>query len=102
MWGFSESFRRLIAGCVKSVSYSLLINGNIKGNIFPNRGLRQGDPISLFLFILCSEFLSKLLNKEKTNGCLHSIKIDRGAPAINHLMYADDLLVMCRANEGDA
>lgn len=54
------------------------------------------------LFILCSEFLFRLFNKEEGQGKLHGIKIDKGAPAIHHLMYVDDLLVMCRANEAEA
>lgn len=72
------------------------------GNISPNSGLRQGDPISPLLIILCSEYLSKLFQKAEDNDIIHGIKITRNAPAVSHLMYADDLLVMCRADAKEA
>lgn len=50
-------------------------------------------------FIICSKFLYQLLLHQEQKGNLHGIKVDHNAPAISHLMYADDLLVMCSANE---
>ena len=46
--------------CVKSVSYSILVNGNPKGHIVPTRGIHQGDPLSPYLFLICSEGLNGL------------------------------------------
>ena len=54
--------------CITMVSYSILINGEAKGNIIPSRGLRQGDPLSLYLFLLCIEGLSAKLRKEEIEG----------------------------------
>lgn len=101
-WGFNEGFRKLVVGCVRTVSYPFLINGSTAGNVSPSRGLKQGDPISPLLFILCAEFLTSLFNKEEAAGNMHGIKIDRAAPPLRHLMYADDLLVTSRANEFEA
>ena len=50
--------------CVRIVSYSIRINGVPRGNIFPSRGIRQGDPLSPYLFISCAEGLSSLINSQ--------------------------------------
>ena len=63
--GFHERWISLIIMCVTTVSYSVLINGKPKGKITPSRGLRQGDPISLYLFILCARGLSAMIKMEE-------------------------------------
>lgn len=67
----------------------------------PQRGLRQGDPLSPFLFIICAEAFSLLFNKLENERLIHGEKISRGAPSITHLMFADDLLVFCRASPSE-
>ena len=47
----------------KSASYSILVNGVPKGDIGPTRGIRQGDPISPYLFLICSEALNQQLQQ---------------------------------------
>ena len=59
--GFQYRWISLMMMCVNSVSYSMLVNGEPKGRFFPTRGLRQGDPISPYLFLLCVEGLSAML-----------------------------------------
>lgn len=96
--GFQQSFKILIYSCVNSVSFSLLFNGNITGNIRPDRSICQGDPLSPLLLILFSEVLTRLLAREECSGRFHGIKISRGAPMISHLMYTDDLLIIGKAS----
>ncbi|KAL9680302.1 hypothetical protein QQ045_018180 [Rhodiola kirilowii] len=88
--------------CVTSVTYFVRVNGHISGAIRPRRGLRQGDPLSPYLFLLCSEFLSAKLLNELSSGGLKGIKIDRGAPVITHLFFADDSMFYIKASPIEA
>uniref|UniRef100_A0A803Q5K4 Reverse transcriptase domain-containing protein n=1 Tax=Cannabis sativa TaxID=3483 RepID=A0A803Q5K4_CANSA len=68
--GFSEKARSLLVACVAGVSYSVLLNGNPLKKFVPYRGLRQGDPLSPFLFLLWQEVLSKLILNAEGRGSL--------------------------------
>ena len=59
--GFHDRWISLMMMCIKSISYSMLLNGEPKGLIHPTRGIQQGDPISPYLFLLCGEGLSAML-----------------------------------------
>lgn len=97
-WGFTEDATKLIMSCVNTMQYNILINGNKSGVFNPSRGLRQGDPLSPYLFIMCSEYLSRLILKKKRLGEIHGVKVDKNSPAISHIIYADDLIIMGRTN----
>lgn len=96
--GFDERWIRLIMSCITSVSYSVLINGSPESYILPQRGIRQGDPLSPYLFILCAEVLSHMMNQAMTDRSLLGIKIANQAPPVNHLLFADDSLFFSLAN----
>uniref|UniRef100_A0A803P656 Reverse transcriptase domain-containing protein n=1 Tax=Cannabis sativa TaxID=3483 RepID=A0A803P656_CANSA len=100
--GFNERCRQLLMACVTSVSYSVLLNGCPLKKLIPQRGLRQGDPMSPFLFLLRQEVLSKLICKAEGRGLIHGIKIALSAPPISHLMFADDMILFARANNNEA
>lgn len=78
---------------------SLPINGNILGAFKPSRGIKQGYPLFLFIFILCFEVLSRML---KANTRIQGIKISRTCPQVTYFLYADDLLIACHANSPKA
>lgn len=97
--GFSSTWIQRIEQCLSIVTFSTLINGSPYGLFKPSRGLRQGDPLSLFLFILATEALTRLISKEEHLGNIHGIKIGRSCPSFSHLLFADDLLFFSEAND---
>ena len=68
--GFHENWIKLIMKCITTVSYSVIINGAVHGSIFPTRGLRQGDPLSPYLFLLCADGFSSLIKDAARNQSL--------------------------------
>ena len=84
--------------CVSSVSFSILINGSPKGYVKPERGIRQGDPLSPYLFIIRAEVLSHMMTRAATQRKIQGIKISSHSPSINHLLFADDSLFFSLAN----
>jgi hypothetical protein len=96
--GFAEGWISLIMHCVTSVTYSVLVNGAPYGNIIPSRGLRQGDPLSPYLFLLVAEGLSSLLVKAETVGTITRVSFFARGLRLSHLFFADDSPLFCRAN----
>lgn len=99
--GLGLHVRNLIIFCVCSVTFSIKINGEAQGQIFPSCGLRQGDPLSPYLFLIVTEGLIALLTEIKNRSLIQGIKIYREVPSINHLLFVDDTLVFCSAVLGE-
>ena len=95
--GFGEKWRKLIMKCVTLVSYSVKINGKPRGKIIPFSGIRQGDPLSPYLFLLCTEGLLTLIKKSVDMGEMEGVTICRGAPHLSHLFFADNNIIFCKA-----
>ena len=96
--GFHEKWINTIMSCITTVTYSVLINGVAQGCILPSRGLRQGDPLSPYLFLLCADGFSSLINNAIRNNMLSGVSICRGCPMVTHLFFADDSLLFCKAS----
>ncbi|KAL0406255.1 UNVERIFIED_CONTAM: putative mitochondrial protein, partial [Sesamum latifolium] len=96
--GFHQRFVSLVMMCVTSISFSFLLNGEQFGFLKPERGLRQGDPLSPYLFLLCAEAFSGMIQKAERDGLIQGIAVSRTAPPICHLLFADYTLIYCQAS----
>jgi hypothetical protein len=100
--GFDEQWVELIMACVTSVSYSVRYNSQLTDGFIPTRGIRQGDPLSPYLFLLCAEGLSSCLLHAEEVGGIEGIKACRNALSVSHLVFADDSLILLKADRNNA
>jgi hypothetical protein len=80
---------------------SVLINGGKSKHFLPSRGLRQGDPLSPYLFILCQEVLSRIIDREHMARNLFGVKMNVGGPEVTNVMFANDLMLFSKASSRD-
>lgn len=96
--GFPTKWIELIWQCISTPSVQVLVNGFPTNPINSQCGLRQGYPLSPYLFLLCLNVLSKHLSKLQDEKEVMGIKIGRSSPRINHMFFADDNIVFFKAN----
>lgn len=96
--GFNQRWVSWIMMCVTTVTYEFCFNGTSVGPIQPTRGLRQEDPLSPYLFLLCVEGLSNSLSTAANEGPIHGARICNAAPTVTHLLFADDSFLFFCAN----
>uniref|UniRef100_A0A803PD65 Reverse transcriptase domain-containing protein n=1 Tax=Cannabis sativa TaxID=3483 RepID=A0A803PD65_CANSA len=119
-WNGNRSFQRAVVDChlhdmelfgypftwergqVSSVQYMVVNEGREMGLIFPTRGLRQGNPLSPYLFLLFAKGFSVLIRKFERQGDLKGCKVANGAPIISHILFIDDSYLYYRANDREA
>ncbi|GLT58322.1 hypothetical protein SLA2020_312230 [Shorea laevis] len=89
----------LIMSCISSTSMAILVNGEATNRFHPSRGIRQGDPLSPYLFILCMEFLSLRFTDGINSGLWKGCKAGRSGPILSHLFFADDLIFVGEASQ---
>ena len=100
--GFHSRWIQLIMKCITTVSYSILVNGNIIESFVPERGLRQRDPFSPYLFLICTEGLSALIAKYHSEGLISGTKASRMGPLVTRLFFANDSLLFVKANRRES
>ena len=96
--GFGRRWLSWMKWCISTASFSILINGSPAGFFQSSRGLRQGDPLSPYLFVIDIEALSCLINRAVYGNYLSGIRVANGRGEdllISHLLYADDTLIFC-------
>lgn len=97
--GFNEKWIGWMKVCLKTVQYFVKVNGDSVRTMTPWIGLRQVEPLSPYLFILCTEGLSPLLKQFDRKGDIHGIKVCKKSLSLFHILFVDDYFFFCRATK---
>lgn len=100
-YGFAESWISPVMTLVSTVSYTYQVNGFTSRKVIPRRGLRQGDPLSPYLFILVLDVLSRLISDACGKDLLHGIHLADSAPPLSLLFFADNAILFTRDTQED-
>ncbi|TQD75011.1 hypothetical protein C1H46_039451 [Malus baccata] len=95
--GFSIGWRRIVMSCICTVSFAVILNGQPGDTFAPSRGIRQGDPLSPYLFLLVSEVLSRMIQSAVDMRYLDDVQTSLNGPVISHLFFADNTLIFLGA-----
>ncbi|GJV12047.1 putative RNA-directed DNA polymerase, eukaryota, reverse transcriptase zinc-binding domain protein [Tanacetum coccineum] len=99
--GFGSKWRRWIQVCLYSARSSVVVNGSPTSEFSIKRGLRQGDSLSPFLFIIIMEGLHIILQNAVCSGLIHGTVIGNFGHKLSHLFYADDVVIISEWNRQD-
>ncbi|XP_056690476.1 uncharacterized protein [Spinacia oleracea] len=94
LYGLDESSVKIIMSCITSVSSSILVNGIPTDSFSPSRGIRQGDPLTPYIFIICMEVLSHMIHLAVQDLKWTPFKMGRRRVPVSHLLFADDILLV--------
>ena len=93
---FLDIWIQIIMQCISIVSYQIIINGERIKTFWPQREIRQGDPLSPYIFILCANVLSHMIEYAKEKDIIQGVRASCNAPRISHLMFVDDLILFIK------
>lgn len=97
---FNSIWIEWIRACIIIVSYSILLNAKPRGYIKASRGIRPGDPLSPFLFIIAMDYLSMILEEARSKNPISGCHINRNHFDLNYLLFANDILLFSTADIG--
>uniref|UniRef100_J3N6X5 Reverse transcriptase domain-containing protein n=1 Tax=Oryza brachyantha TaxID=4533 RepID=J3N6X5_ORYBR len=100
--GFDPNFINLVLQCISTPSFSVILNGKTTGHFTSQRGLRQGCPLSPYLFVLSVNVLAEKFQEQASLGHIKGIKLNGQGPTIHALFYADDIIITGQANASEA
>ena len=90
--GFGNKWIKWVEACIRSSKMSVLVNGAPTNEFGMQKGLRQGDPMAPFLFVIVAENLNLLMEEAIDKGLFEGIKVGREQIQISHLQFADDAI----------
>lgn len=96
--GFDEFWIGRVITCITTVSYAVLTNGLSSQEINPTRGIRQDDPLSPYLYLICDEGLRSLLQEAEICSKIKGVRVAKNSPTINHIFFADHSIIFCGAS----
>lgn len=97
-FGFAAQWLNLVLFCASSVTYQVRINSALADTIKPSAGIRQGDPLSPFIFILCQDVLARAWSSLVESGTVKPVRLSRTGPPVSQLLFADDVVFCMQAN----
>ncbi|CAL5323657.1 unnamed protein product [Camellia sinensis] len=97
-FGFGSKWVSWMTECIGTTKLSVLVNGSPTEEFSPQRGLRQGDSLSHFLFNIVAEGLNILMNRALEEGIIRGVKVGVNEVVISHLQFADDSIIFCEAD----
>ncbi|WOL17010.1 hypothetical protein Cni_G25798 [Canna indica] len=93
---FHEIVRKWLQACLSSAMFFCSINGQKSSGFTSKKGVRQGDPLSPYIFIIMQDMLSRILNKFSENGYIKCFNYK--GMKLSHLAFADDILIVIKGN----